>query len=120
MCCGRFASGPTVLLQNQGYPQIIPQADFVAGDTYADFYFYRCINESKFRNALNAIRLRNGLLLGNQINTDSDVRKLAADADSGNDIRAWGVSLKNLLGSIKYTKAERENARCKIAFSNGR
>lgn len=113
-CNLRYANRQQLI--NDGFVNVFPTSSFISTPTYSDFMFYRCINKDKFSNALNSIKDGNSTL-GTKVVTNEDVNKLAQIADSGRDMQIWGVSIKRLLGSIKYDQSELDNAQCKIAFS---
>lgn len=116
MCSCRFGYANRQALIGQGFSTLIPASTFISSPTYSDFMFYKCLNKDKFYSALDSIKDGNSTL-GRAIVTDADINKLAQLADSGRDMAIWGVSIKKLLGSIKFDQAELDNAKCRIAFS---
>lgn len=115
MCSCRFGYGNRQALVSQGFSTMIPASTFVSSPTYSDFLFFRCINKDKFSAALDSIKDGNSTL-GKKVVTDADINKLAQLADSGRDLQIWGISIKKLLGSIRFDQAELDNAKCKVAF----
>ena len=118
MCSCKFKSGNVQALASQGFSTIIPTSQFSSDNTYATFKFYKCVSESKFKNALSTIKIDGNTTLADKVNTDEDIKKLALYADNGSGMQKWGVDLKQLLGSIKFNQSELDNAQCQIAFSN--
>lgn len=118
MCgsCAMRVANSSVLVE-QGYTTIIPSQEFVSDATYQDFMLWRCMSESKFKNALATVRIDDKTTLADKVKTAQDVRKLATYADNGQDMAKWSVSLKSLLGSIKFSNKELNKAECNIAFS---
>lgn len=117
MCCGRFSYAGVDALKDQGFSTIIPQKQFLSDVTYSDFSFYKCVNEKKFYDKLAQVRVDNFSTLKDKVKNQDDVRKLSYYSDSGLDLRKWGTSIKNLLGSIVLDQSEIDNAQCKIAFA---
>lgn len=117
MCSCAFRYGSPQYLATQGYSTVIPSSSFISSPTYSDFMFYKCINKDKVFKALDTVRYQNSTL-GKSVITDADFKKLAELADSGNDVKIFGVNIKRLLGSIQFDQSELDNAQCKIAFSN--
>ena len=117
MCACAFKNGSRQFLVNQGYSTIISAPAFASGNTYSEFMFYRCISEPKFLATLSTVKVGDSTL-DKEIKTEVEVKKLAELADTGEDVKLWGVSVKSLLGAIKFDQDELDNAQCKIAFSN--
>lgn len=120
MCSScRAGYGNGAALAAQGYTTIIPTKTYVSEITYSDFMLWRCYSERKFMDALRTIAIDNqGTTLADKVKTADDVRKLANYADTRQDIAKWNVNLKNLLGNIRFTPEEQQQASCKFAFSN--
>lgn len=113
-CAARYANRQALI--DQGSIIIIPSPTVDA--TYSDFMTYRCLSEVKFLNVLRTIKEDGDTTLADRVKTEDDVRKLAGYADRGEDLAKWNVSLKTLLGSIRFSPAERAKTSCQIAFSN--
>ena len=117
MCACAFRNGSRSVLETQGFTTILPASSFSSGNTYSRFMFYRCVSKPKFLMALSKVKDVDDTL-DKKILTDDHVKKLAELADNGTDMQVWGVNIKQLLGSIKFTNEELTTASCQIAFAN--
>lgn len=113
-CAARY--GSMQALVNQGSVTVIPSP--ISDATYSDFMLYKCLSEKKFYDALRTVKEEGGMTLADKVKTSDHIRKLAAYADRGEDLKKWNVNLKTLLGNIKFSPEERAKTSCQIAFSN--
>lgn len=110
--------GSAKALVSQGFTTIVPAQEFVTDETYQDFMLWRCTSEAKFLKALSTVKIDDKTTLADEIKTAEHVRKLATYSDSKEDKVKWGVSIKSLLGSIRFDDNELKKAECQIGFSN--